>query len=330
MSIKALESYLEPLKPCLQTEGVTEVCINRPGVVFVEEKGCFKQYTAEKLEFGFLETLAHLIAEFNHKQFPHPLISGDLPSSERVQCVMPPACEKNKIIFSIRCHSRRNMSLEDYQAAGVFDSSNSANDNSYEQTADLLKDLYEETLKDKKKILKFLQLAIKAKKNILISGGTGTGKTTFLNACLQLIPDTERLITVEDTREVKVKQPNTVHLLFNQDDEEITAEKLFKTCLRLRPDRILLSELRGAEAWSFLRAANSGHPGSISTVHSDTPRACFDQLVFMMQQAGNTSSEEKLRAYIQSIIPIVIQLKRSANKTRFVEIAEVYFSNSFT
>lgn len=95
--------------------------------------------------------------------------------------------------------------------------------------------------------------------------------------------------------------------------------------LHLRPDRILLSELRGAEAWSFLRAANSGHPGSISTVHADTPEGCFDQLVFMMQQAGSNSNEEKLRTYIQSIIPIIIQLKRSANLTRFVEIAEIYF-----
>jgi len=107
-----------------------------------------------------------------------------------------------------------------------------------------------------------------------------------------------------------------------------TAEKLFKACLRLRPDRILLSELRGAEAWSFLRAANSGHPGSISTVHADTPHACFEQLIFMMQQAGSTSREQNLRRYIQSIIPIVIQLKRSQHSARFVEVAEIYFDST--
>jgi type IV secretion system protein VirB11 len=122
-----------------------------------------------------------------------------------------------------------------------------------------------------------------------------------------------------------VQQPNWVRLLFNEDDPRITAAKLFKTCLRLRPDRIFLSELRGIEAWPFLRAANSGHPGSLSTVHADTPQGCFDQLVFMMQQAGSTTSEERLRSYLHSIIPIVIQLKRATDGRRFMKVSEVYY-----
>ncbi len=320
MSIKALEKYLEPLKPFLQTAGVTEICINQPGWVFVEKNGCFTCHEITALEFNFLEALASLIAEFNHKVFPNPLLSGYLPTGERIQCIMSPACEKNKVIYSIRCHSRREMSLQDYEETGVFDEYATVSKNPAKETETLLKQLHA-----KRNTAEFLKLAISTKKNMIISGGTGTGKTTFLNACLKLIPDTERLITVEDTREVKVAQKNKVHLLFNEDDKNITAAKLFKACLRLRPDRILLSELRGAEAWSFLRAANSGHPGSISTVHADTPEGCFDQLVFMMQQAGSTSTEEKLRSYIQSVIPIIIQLKRSANSTRFVEIAEIYF-----
>lgn len=322
MSIKALEKHIEPLKPFLQTAGVTEVCINQPGLVFVEKNGNFTCHEIQILEFSFLEALANLIAEFNHKTFPHPLLSGYLPTGERIQCIMPPACEKNNAIYSIRCHSRHEMSLEDYQKTGVFDEFAVVNKDATKETATSLKELHAQ-----KNIAEFLKLAISAKKNMIISGGTGTGKTTFLNACLKLIPDTERLITVEDTREVKVAQANKVHLLFNEDDKNMTAAKLFKACLRLRPDRILLSELRGAEAWSFLRAANSGHPGSISTVHADTPAGCFDQLVFMMQQAGSNSTEEKLRTYIQSIIPIIIQLKRSANSKRFVEIAEIYFDS---
>ncbi|WP_339049620.1 P-type DNA transfer ATPase VirB11 [Rickettsiella endosymbiont of Xylota segnis] len=322
MSIKALEKHIEPLKPFLQTAGVTEVCINQPGLVFVEKNGNFTHHEVQSLEFSFLEALANLIAEFNHKTFPHPLLSGYLPAGERIQCIMPPACEKNNAIYSIRCHSRHDMSLQDYEETGVFDEFAAVNKDVNEETASSLKALHAQ-----RNIAGFLKLAISAKKNMIISGGTGTGKTTFLNACLKLIPDTERLITVEDTREVKVAQANKVHLLFNEDDKNITAAKLFKACLRLRPDRILLSELCGAEAWSFLRAANSGHPGSISTVHADTPAGCFDQLVFMMQQAGSNSSEEKLRTYIQSIIPIIIQLKRSANSKRFVEIAEIYFDS---
>ncbi|WP_339050667.1 P-type DNA transfer ATPase VirB11 [Rickettsiella endosymbiont of Xylota segnis] len=322
MSIKALEKHIEPLKPFLQTAGVTEVCINQPGLVFVENNGYFTRHEVQILEFSFLEALSNLIAEFNHKTFPHPLLSGYLPTGERVQCIMPPACEKNNAIYSIRCHSRHEMSLEDYQKAGVFDEFAAVNKDVNEEIASSLKVLHEQ-----RNIAGFLKLAISTKKNMIISGGTGTGKTTFLNACLKLISDTERLITVEDTREVRVAQKNKVHLLFNEDDKNITAAKLFKACLRLRPDRILLSELRGAEVWSFLRAANSGHPGCISTVHADTPEGCFDQLVFMMQQAGLNSTEEKLRSYIQSIIPIIIQLKRSTNSKRFVEIAEIYFDS---
>jgi type IV secretion system protein VirB11 len=237
------------------------------GWVFVEKNGEFICHEIQILEFSFLEALSNLIAEFNHKAFPHPLLSGYLPTGERIQCIMPPACEKNNVIYSIRCHSRSNMSLDDYQSVGVFDEFATVNKDPTKETESYLKALHEQ-----RNIAEFLKLAISAKKNMIISGGTGTGKTTFLNACLKLIPNTERLITVEDTREVRVAQKNKVHLLFNEDDKNITAAKLFKACLRLRPDRILLSELRGAEAWSFLRAANSGHPGSISTVHADTHR----------------------------------------------------------
>jgi type IV secretion system protein VirB11 len=321
MSTKALEKHLEPLRPFLAMQGVTEICINQPGVVFVEKNGAFTRHEVKTLALSFLEALANLIAEFNHKLFSCPLLSGYLPTGERVQCVMPPACEKDKIIYSIRCHSRREMTLQDYHTSGVFDCYAAAKENAYYKTIADLKVLHQQ-----KAMVGFLKLAVQSRKNMIISGGTGTGKTTFLNACLKLIPDTERLITLEDTREVNVAQLNTAHLLFNEHDKTIHAAQLFKACLRLRPDRILLSELRGVEAWSFLRAANSGHPGSISTVHADTPQGCFDQLVFMMQQAGSTSSEGNLRAYIQSIIPIVIQLKRSTTPTRFVEIDEVYFN----
>lgn len=125
-----------------------------------------------------------------------------------------------------------------------------------------------------------------------------------------------------------MNQSNVAHLLFNENDTQITALNIFKVCLRLRPDRIFLSELRGAEVWPYLRAANSGHPGSLSTVHADTPDAAFTQLVFMMQQAGSTSSDENIRAYIKSIIHIVIQLKRDTNPNRFMVVSDMYFDGA--
>lgn len=317
-STKALEKYLEPLDPFLKTDGVTELCINRPREIYLEKNSKFTRHEVARLDLKFLEELAVLIAEYNDKSKDDPLLAGTLPTGERVQCVRHPACDKG-IICSIRRHQMRDMSLDDYERFHAFDELANAGNPAAQVKSALLK-LYK-----KGEILAFLRLAIASKQNIIISGGTGTGKTTFLNACLKLIPDTERLITVEDTREVVVKQPNAVHLLFNEDNDKVTALKMFKTCLRLRPDRIFLSELRGAEAWAFLRAANSGHPGSFSTVHADTPQACFEQLVFMVQQAGSTSNDERIKKYIKSIINIVIQLKRCASGKRFMYVSEIYF-----
>jgi len=317
MSIKALECHLEPLAPFLQSDGVTEICINQPKELYVEKHGTFLHHTVEELDHGFLQTFAGLIAEFNNKDFPAPLLSGSLPTGERIQFVMSPACENNKVICSIRRQQMRDMNLDDYVQQGAFDGLITANTNNY-SINEQLKALYH-----KNDILGFLKLAILSRKNILISGGTGTGKTTFLNACLKFIPQHERLMTVEDTREVVVNHPNAVHLLFNEEDARITSLNVFKACLRLRPDRIFLSELRGAEVWPYLRAANSGHPGSLSTVHADTPEGAFTQLVFMMQQAGSTSTEEQIRNYIKSIIHIVVQLKR--DPTKFMAVSDIYF-----
>ena len=243
---KALERHLKPLLPFLETDGVTEISINNPQEVYVEKNSVFTRHIVKELEIEFLMALASLIAEYNNKVFPHPLLSGSLPGGERVQFVISPACESNVIICSIRRHQMRDMALDDYSIMGAFDEIASSAGNPNQMINEELKNIYH-----KRDILEFIKHAVKAKKNIIISGGTGTGKTTFLNSCLKLIPEKERLITVEDTREVVVRQPNTVNLLFNEDDENITALKIFKVCLRLRPDRIFLSELRGSEAWPF-------------------------------------------------------------------------------
>lgn len=318
MSIKALERHLAPLRKFLEGDGITEICINQPQEIFVEYAGRFVRHELPELEYGFLEAIAGLTAEYNNKEFPSPLLSGSLPGGERIQFVMNPACENQKIVCSIRRQQIRDLTLNNYQEFGAFDEIKIDQPCHDEQLDKLFL---------KKDLLGFIQAAIFHKKNILISGGTGTGKTTFLNACLKCIPLNERVITVEDTREVKVNHPNTAHLLFNEDDHSVTALKIFKVCLRLRPDRIFLSELRGAEVWPYLRAANSGHPGSLSTIHADTPEGAFTQLVFMMQQAGSTSTEEQIRNYIKSIIHIVIQLKRDTAPGRFMYVSDVYFNN---
>jgi len=315
----ALEHFWAPFDQFLNEEGVTEICINQPGEVYVEKHRQFTGYKAPALTEEFLISLATLVAEYNHKEFPAPLLSGKLPNGERIQFVFPPACENSKVICSIRRHHMRSMTLNDYQSNDSF---YGVQDNKSDT------DIALRSLFLSGNYAYFLEQAIQYKKNIIISGGTGTGKTTFLNACLKCIPEHERLITIEDTRETELSHQNAVHLLFNENDKALSADQLFRASLRLRPDRIFLSELRGVEAWSYLRAINSGHPGSMTTVHADSPHGAFTQLVFMMQQAGFTFSEKQIREYIESIIDIVIQLKRDASNDKIMYISDIYYADN--
>jgi type IV secretion system protein VirB11 len=175
-----------------------------------------------------------------------------------------------------------------------------------------------------------LSYAIKNKKNIVISGGTSTGKTTFTNAALLEIPHEERLITVEDAREVQLPyHKNRVHLLASKGGQgraNVSTQDLIEACLRLRPDRIIVGELRGAEAFSFLRAINTGHPGSISTLHADTPDMALEQLKLMVMQAGLGMPPEEIKTYIKAVIDIVVQLKRASGGKRY--ISEIYYKDA--
>ena len=168
---------------------------------------------------------------------------------------------------------------------------------------------------------------MKLKKNIIISGGTSTGKTTFMNAALKEIPESERIISAEDAREVNLEHlPNHVHLLASkggQGRSNVTTQDLIEACLRLRPDRIILGELRGAEAFSYLRAINTGHPGSISTLHADTPKLALEQLILMIMQANLGITREQIKEYVEGVVNVIIQLKRGSGGKRYV--SEIYF-----
>ena len=181
-----------------------------------------------------------------------------------------------------------------------------------------------------KQIKEFLEHSVLSKKNIIISGGTSTGKTTFTNAMLKSIPEDERLITCEDAREIDLKDhPNRLHLLASKGGQgraKVTIQDLIEACLRLRPDRIIVGELRGAEAFSFLRAINTGHPGSISTLHADTPQMAIEQLKLMVMQAGLGLPPDQVREYILHVIDAVVQLKRGAKGRRYV--SEIYFKGA--
>lgn len=318
----ALETYLTPFKSIFDEAGVNEVMINRPGEVWVEKKGSYRQELMKDLDFSHLAGLARLIAQSTEQVISEekPLLSATLPNGYRVQVVFPPACEVGSIGIAIRKVSSLNMTLEDYNKAGAFDYT------AIDEVIDENDKILSEYLINKQ-FKNFLQHAIKSKKNIIISGGTSSGKTTFTNSALLEVPHTERLITVEDAREISISNhPNRLHLLAskgNQGRAKVTTQDLIEACLRLRPDRIIIGELRGAEAFSFLRAINTGHPGSISTLHADTTAMALEQLKLMVMQAGLGMPPDEIKNYINAVIDIVVQLKRGDRGIRY--ISEIYF-----
>lgn len=320
MSI-ALQTYLKPFQPYLARASVSELCINSPGELWLEEKGRFTRFDAPELTEKRLHQLAQLIAEHNNKDLSEtkPLLSATLPTGERAQFVLPPACDRGQFICSIRKPSVLNLTLDDWEAMGAFNTVKKDAVARKKKQAQAIQTLYQQGRWNA-----LIQLAIEAKYNIIICGGTSTAKTTFLNSCLKKIPIHERLITIEGVREVEVHLPNKVHLLANEDESSPTSATmldLLVTSLRLRPDRIFVSELRAREAYPFLRACISGHPGSLSTLHADSIEHALEQLCFMLGEAPelNHASEAKLQRVIKSAVNMVIQMARDEHGNRIIE-----------
>ena len=322
MSLTALDTYLAPLKPLFEAEGIQEISINRPGEAWIEKKGDLERVELPAMTLEHMRALADLIAQSTSQSISEekPLLSANLPGGYRIQVVIPPACDAG-VVMSIRKQTTLSMDLDTYAKLGAFD--NTITGVGHSDPADaVLADLYA-----KGAVQQFIATAVKAKKNIIISGGTSTGKTTFLNAALKEIPELERVITVEDVREVNIDHlPNRVHLLASKGGQgraKVTTQDLIESCLRMRPDRIIVGELRGAEAFSYLRAVNTGHPGSIATLHADTPQLAIEQLILMIMQADLGITRDQIKEYVESVIHVIIQLKRGEKGRRYV--SEVYF-----
>jgi len=276
----------------------------------------------------------HAIPELNAREIEHigervaaasnqfispvnPLLSAALPTGERIQIVLPPAAPDGGSI-SIRKQVINDVTLAEYRDGGGFDKVSVTVGGACEIETRL------SALLEAGLVHEFIETAISERISILISGGTSTGKTTFLNACLKSIDERERIVTLEDTRELFPPHRNTVHLLASRGDQgtaHVTIQALLEASLRMRPDRLFVGEIRGAEAFAFLRAINTGHPGSMSTVHADTPMGAYEQLALMMMQTGLSGySKGDLMSYIRMVIPIVIQLRRDGGRRGVCEI----------
>ncbi len=323
MSLTALDTFLEPLAALFAEEGIQEISINKPGEAWVEKFGDMRLESLPLLTNNHLQQLAHLVAQSTSQMISEekPLLSATLPGGYRIQVVFPPACADGGIAMSIRKQSTQSWSLDDYERMGAFQQTKTIKEVADPKDEELA-ELYA-----RGDVKAFIEKAVLYKKNIIVSGGTSTGKTTFMNAALQSIPESERIITVEDAREVTLpKIPNRVHLVSSKGGQgraKVDTQMLIEACLRLRPDRIIVGELRGAEAFSYLRAVNTGHPGSIASLHADTPALAIEQLILMIMQAGIGITREQIKQYVEDVIHVIIQLKRGEKGRRYV--SEVYF-----
>ena len=286
-----LQQYLGIFKDWLDDPHVSEICVNRPGELWIERMGAPSMERIENSQVNddILRRLGRLIAAHTDQSLAQekPLLSAVLPTGERIQIALPPVA-RHGVALSIRKQVIQDMSLSDFVAAGTYDHVNISRSLDKSDDRKPLPDM-----SDPKAVAAFLSDAVKAKKNIIISGGTTTGKTTQLNALLKEIDHNERIITIEDAFEVRPSQQNHLSFIASKGDQgaaKISIQDCLEASLRFRPDRILLGELRGKEAYSFLRAVNTGHPGSITSVHADTPKGALEQIT----QIGRASCRERV------------------------------------
>lgn len=315
-----LRAYLAPLAPFLDRADVTDIYVNRPGEIWVETLGgTSERHDAPDLTETALERLARQVAALTHQGISraHPLLSAALPDGARVQAIAPPAT-RGGMAIAIRKHVSADLGLDDYQAAGAFDGTRRGSalhgDAGLAELSALL---------EAGDLAGMLRQAVRTRRNILVSGGTSTGKTTFLNALLREIAPDERLIVVEDTPELHLRHANAIGLLATRGDlgeARVTADDLLGASLRMRPDRIILGELRGEEAYAFLRAINTGHPGSLSSVHANSAEAAVEQIALLILQRGTRLSREDVTHYVRSTIDVFVQLERVGGRRRVAEV----------
>jgi type IV secretion system protein VirB11 len=305
----ALELNLKFLRPLLSRSDITEVCINQPGRAYVETKSGWRVEELPFATFDWCRRLTKLIANSTRQRVDEesPLLSASLPSGERVQIVLPPATSAGCVAISIRRPSDQVWSIAELSASGIFRRTlKSAGE----------PDPIEAQLKGLLKVHdyeSFMRLSVKSRKNILVSGPTGSGKTTWTKALIREIPSDERLITIEDAQELILDQhPNHVRLFYSKDDQglaRVSPKQLLESCLRMKPDRILLAELRAEEAFDYLRNVNSGHPGSITSIHAASAELAFEQLVLLVKQSrgGQELPRSDIKNLLYLLVDVVVQ-----------------------
>ena len=320
----ALAMTLRPLRPLLTDPSVMELCINQPREVFLETRHGWRREPLPCADFDWCARLAKLVANFSQQRIDasSPLLSASLPTGERIQIVMPPATTAGCVAIAIRCPAAAVWSIGELAQRGIFRKTRHASQGLDDEERTLSHLLAANDYES------FMRLAVTSRRNILVSGPTGSGKTTWTKALIREIPSDERLVTIEDAKELVLdRHPNHVRLYYSKDHQgiaRITPKQLLESCLRMKPDRILLAELRAEEAFDYLRNVNSGHPGSITSVHATSAELAFEQLVLLVKQnrGGRGLARGDIKSLLYLLIDVVIQFGVEGHE-RFIK--EIYY-----
>jgi type IV secretion system protein VirB11 len=321
-----LNFLMRPLAKWLNDPATEELCINQPGELFVRQRGQFRRETVP-LDYFDLEDIATLAGALRKQDVGprNPLCATELPGGERLQICMPPSVPAGTMSMTIRKPGSSVSPL-----ASVTGRYQTGRWNKWEGRRETVMRDYGELLAlyDAGDLHAFLEKAVKAKLTILLCGATGSGKTTMSKTLIGAIPPEERLITIEDTLELVIPQPNHVRLLYSKDNmglSRVTAESLLQASLRMKPDRILLQELRDDAAWTYINEVVAGHPGSITTIHGSNPEQAFKRLFALVKGSpqGGQWDDQTLMSFLASAVDLIVPFH---NEGAFYEIREVWFA----
>ena len=292
---------LGPLEPLLEDNTITDILVNGPEVVFVERKGVLERVeTRFKDERHLLRIIQKIVSAVGRRvDESSPFVDARLPDGSRVNAIVPPLAVDGSLL-SIRKFAKIPINMEKLSELGSVPT----------QIAEVLKGV------------------VRARRNVLISGGTGSGKTTLLNAMSAFIDERERIVTIEDSAELQLQQSHVARLETRppniEGKGEVNQRDLVKNALRMRPDRIILGEVRSGEAFDMLQAMNTGHDGSMTTVHANTPRDALSRIEQMIGMSGIDISPRSARAQIASALNVVIQIGRlSDGRRRLLSLSEI-------